>query len=80
MKGKDEEAPPALVAHIAYSMELAKVQAVALAKTLNELADTMVQCGATEEDEEPLRKISCGLHELVGMIDAARHVNEGGVK
>ena len=80
MKGNDGEASTTLVAHIAYSMELAKVQTEALAKTLNELADAMVQCGATEEDEKPLRTISCRLYELVKLIDAVRQVNEGGAK
>ncbi len=64
---------PQLAAHAEYLLELAKVQADGLAKTLNDLADTMEKCGYPAENSAPVRRFTKQLTDLsASMLGGAK--------
>lgn len=67
-KEVQDKMSPQLAAHAEYLLELAKVQAEGLAKTLNDLADTMEKCGCPAENSVPIRNFTRQLMEVGASI------------
>lgn len=67
-KGIEDKMTPRLAAHAQYLLELAKVQTEGLAKTLNNLADTMEKCGCPAENSVPIHNFTRQLMEISSSI------------